>query len=184
MTANDDIAGEARAGLAKNLVGKAKEAVGAVLGRNDLVAEGRLNQAEAQERKEAATQQALAEAEFADGEQALATIAADADTQEAVVRAHAARVAEEADREAAARVAVAQEHAAADEALAKVGADIHAGADLRRVQAEATRGQLEAERLEAAGESDYAARAAEAERSEDAAARAREAAERLDRETP
>src|SRR4051812_10704095 len=102
LSVQKDIAAEARAGLGKSIVGKAKEAVGAVLGRDDLVAEGRLNQAEAQARKEAATAQALAEAELAEGSQELHEIRDEAEAQEASARAQAALTGIEADREAAA----------------------------------------------------------------------------------
>ncbi len=55
-------AAEAREGLLDGLKGKAKEVVGAVTGKDDLVEEGRLQQAEAQQRKAAATDEAVADA--------------------------------------------------------------------------------------------------------------------------
>jgi uncharacterized protein YjbJ (UPF0337 family) len=56
-------ADEARKGLIDAVKGKAKEIVGAVTGNDSLTAEGQLDQAQAQERREANTVQAVADAE-------------------------------------------------------------------------------------------------------------------------
>src|SRR5687768_15787570 len=54
---------EARKGLLGSLAGKAKEVAGAVIGNDSLTAEGQLQQAEAHARKDAATKDAVAQAE-------------------------------------------------------------------------------------------------------------------------
>src|SRR4051794_29884745 len=54
---------EARKGLFDSLKGKAKEVVGAVTKNDSLTAEGQLEQAQAQARKEANTVEAVADAE-------------------------------------------------------------------------------------------------------------------------
>ena len=54
---------EARRGLKDSVAGKAKEVVGAVLGKDRLLAEGQLQQEEAADRREAAARKALAEQE-------------------------------------------------------------------------------------------------------------------------
>ena len=48
---SNDKAAEAREGLFDSVAGKAKEVAGAVSGKDDLVEEGQLQQAEAQRRK-------------------------------------------------------------------------------------------------------------------------------------
>ncbi len=59
----DDKAGQARKGLIDSVKGKAKEVVGAVIGNDSLTAEGQLEQAQAQKRKEANTIESVADAE-------------------------------------------------------------------------------------------------------------------------
>ncbi|MGX9789654.1 CsbD family protein [Mycobacterium sp. MMS18-G62] len=58
-------AGEARKGLIDSVKGKAKEIAGAVTGNDSLTAEGQLEQSQANERKEANTVEAVADAEAA-----------------------------------------------------------------------------------------------------------------------
>ena len=64
MTEHDK-ADQARKGLIDSIKGKAKEVAGAVLGNDSLTAEGQLEQAQAQERKEANSVEAVADAEAA-----------------------------------------------------------------------------------------------------------------------
>ena len=59
---SNDKAAEAREGLLDNVKGKAKEVAGAVSGRDDLVEEGQLQQAEARNRKAALADEAVADA--------------------------------------------------------------------------------------------------------------------------
>lgn len=58
----NDRASEAREGLFDNVAGKAKEVAGAVTGKGHLVDEGQLQQEEARHRKEALSEEAIAEA--------------------------------------------------------------------------------------------------------------------------
>ena len=62
MTEHDK-ADQARKGLIDSIKGKAKEVAGAVLGNDSLTAEGQLEQTQAQERKEANSVEAVADAE-------------------------------------------------------------------------------------------------------------------------
>ncbi len=62
MTEHDK-ADQARKGLIDSVKGKAKEFVGAVTGNDSLTAEGQLEQKQAQERKDANTVEAVADAE-------------------------------------------------------------------------------------------------------------------------
>ena len=59
---NDKKAAEARKGLLASIKGKAKEVVGAVSGRDDLVEEGQLQQAAAHHRKAALADEVVADA--------------------------------------------------------------------------------------------------------------------------
>jgi uncharacterized protein YjbJ (UPF0337 family) len=64
MTAHDK-ADQARKGLIDSVKGKAKEVAGAVTGNDSLTAEGQLEQTQAQQRKEANSVEAVADAEAA-----------------------------------------------------------------------------------------------------------------------
>jgi len=64
-----DNAAEAREGLVGSIVGRAKEVVGAVTGKDDLVEEGQLQQAEARKRKAALADDAVAEAKLTNAAQ-------------------------------------------------------------------------------------------------------------------
>jgi uncharacterized protein YjbJ (UPF0337 family) len=68
---SNDKAAEAREGLFDSVAGKAKEVAGAVRGRDDLVEEGQLQQAEARQRKEAVADEAVAEAKQQEAAQEL-----------------------------------------------------------------------------------------------------------------
>jgi uncharacterized protein YjbJ (UPF0337 family) len=63
VTERDGPAEQARQGLLGKLSGKAKEVAGAVTGNDSLTAEGRLQQAEVTARQEAATDEAVADAQ-------------------------------------------------------------------------------------------------------------------------
>ncbi|MDT4983917.1 MAG: hypothetical protein QOF95_1407 [Pseudonocardiales bacterium] len=60
---NDDTAHEARKGLLDSIAGKAKEVAGALAGNDTLAEEGQLQQADAAARREANSQDAIADAE-------------------------------------------------------------------------------------------------------------------------
>ena len=69
-----DTASEARKGLVDSIAGKAKEVAGAVLGRDDLVTEGRAQHDSAQAERDAAVKE---EAAHAEAKQAAERIAAE-----------------------------------------------------------------------------------------------------------
>ncbi|MDT5402140.1 MAG: hypothetical protein QOK33_5371, partial [Mycobacterium sp.] len=62
MTEHDK-SDQARKGLIDSVKGKAKEIAGAIIGNDSLTAEGQLEQTQAQERKEANSVEAIADAE-------------------------------------------------------------------------------------------------------------------------
>ena len=88
---SNDKAEDARHGMFDTLAGKAKEVAGAVRGRNDLVEEGLLQQAEAGKRREAVADEALAEAQRAEAAEELRTTEANATERKAAARAEAER---------------------------------------------------------------------------------------------
>ena len=88
-----DKAAEARKGLADNLAGKAKEVAGMVSGKDNLIEEGQLQQAEARNRKEATAEHAIAEAMRAGAAQQLSE-----SSREAQSKKDAARVAANQER--------------------------------------------------------------------------------------
>lgn len=181
---SDDTAGEARSGLMKSLTGKAKEMVGAVTGNDSLVAEGRLNQAEAQRRKEAAADVALARAEADEAAEEIDEIVEQTEAQKAAVllRTHQQDARHEA--EAARTVADARRQTQADKQREQARADHDAAADRRRAEVEEMREEIAADNAEAAAAREHARDLAEADATADAAERARRAAERLDSQTP
>src|SRR5918997_7010310 len=83
---SNDRAAEAREGLLDSVAGKAKEVAGAVSGKDDLVEEGQLQQAEARKRKAAVAEEAIAEAK---GEEAVEEVRET--SQEAAQQKNAAR---------------------------------------------------------------------------------------------
>jgi uncharacterized protein YjbJ (UPF0337 family) len=60
---SDNTADEARKGLADSTAGKAKEFAGALTGKDELTEEGQLQQADARARREANSEQAIADAQ-------------------------------------------------------------------------------------------------------------------------
>lgn len=180
----DEIAGEARTGLVKNLTGKAKELVGAVTGNDSLVAEGRLNQAEAERRKQAAADEALARAEADEAVDELDDLAARTDAEKAAVLLRTQQQDARRDAAAAAVVADVRAQTQTEKEREQARADHDADADRRRARVEELREEIVADNVEAGAERDHARRTAEAKATADAAERARKTAERLDSETP
>ncbi|OBI84017.1 CsbD family protein [Mycobacterium sp. E740] len=85
-----DKAGQARESLVDSVKGKAKELFGAVTGNDSLTAEGQLQQAEAKQRKEAATIQSVADAEARDARADVAEARREGAQERAAVNAEAA----------------------------------------------------------------------------------------------
>ena len=104
---SNDKASEAREGLLDNIAGKAKEVAGAVSGKDDLVEEGQLQQAEARNRKEALADEAIADAKREEAAQDVRQTSEEAAEQQKAAKAAAER------EEAAAERQRATEHAEA-----------------------------------------------------------------------
>lgn len=88
---SNDKAQQAREGLLDSIAGKAKEVAGAVSGKDALVEEGRLQQAEAANRKAAIAQDAVADARRDQTAQELSQANTEASEQKATAQAQAAR---------------------------------------------------------------------------------------------
>lgn len=181
---SDDIAGEARTGLLKNITGKAKEMVGAVIGNDSLVAEGRLNQAEAERRKEAAADEALARAQAEEAVGDLDDIAEQTEEQKAAILLRTRQQDAQRDAAAAATVAGLRAQTEAEKEREQARIDHDADSDQRRARIEEMREEIVADNAEAAAEREHTQRLAESEATAAAAVRAREAAERLDFQAP
>ena len=126
MVDNVSPADEARKGLLGSLAGKAKEVAGAVLGNDSLAAEGQLQQAEAQTRKDANAHEAVAKVEAQEAAQRLAAEQAIADRQRDAVEASAEVQVDATLRSAAEQQQLAEADARRDEAIAKEKAEIEA----------------------------------------------------------
>ena len=85
-------ADQTRKGLVDSVKGKAKEIVGAVTGNDSLTAEGQLEQTQANERKEANSVEAVADAEAAQARDELNEARRDGAQERAAVNADAAAV--------------------------------------------------------------------------------------------
>src|SRR6478609_8811220 len=88
---SNDKAAEAREGMFDNIAGKAKEVAGAVTGKDDLVEEGQLQQAESRHRKAALADEAIADAKQDEAVREATETRREADQQEAAARAEAGR---------------------------------------------------------------------------------------------
>jgi uncharacterized protein YjbJ (UPF0337 family) len=108
-----DTAAQARQGLFDHVAGKAKEVAGAVTGKDDLVEEGQIQQAGAQNRKAAVAEEAVADAKREEAARELHDTTQDAAEakQAADDRADVAQRGVERERS--------QEHAAAEQAAAQ-----------------------------------------------------------------
>ena len=91
MTEHDK-ADQARKGLIDSMKGKAKEVAGAVLGNDSLTAEGQLERTQAQERKEANSVEAVADAEAAQARGDIAEATQEGAAERAAVTARTAAV--------------------------------------------------------------------------------------------
>lgn len=118
-------ASEARRGIVDSVKGKLKEVAGAVTGNDSLTAEGQLDQTQAEERKEANTIQAVADAQTEQARTKEAEVRADATQQriEANSRAEAAENKIEAQQAAQKQGAeqAAQQSAAAQQTPSRTG---------------------------------------------------------------
>jgi uncharacterized protein YjbJ (UPF0337 family) len=114
---------EARKGLFDSVAGKAKEVAGAVIGKDDLVEEGQLQQAGADHRKAAAAAEAVADAKRDQAAQTMLETSREVAQRKAVAREEAEReealIERERDREHAVAARDAEVQEAADRAAAE-----------------------------------------------------------------
>jgi uncharacterized protein YjbJ (UPF0337 family) len=118
-----DKAAEAREGLFDSVAGKAKEVAGAVTGKDDLVEEGQLQQAEARHRKDAVADDALAEAKRDEAAQELRETTQAAAEQKEAAHDQADLAQRAVDREKAEEHAAATRAAERQEAVGVVAAE-------------------------------------------------------------
>jgi uncharacterized protein YjbJ (UPF0337 family) len=158
MTA--DASHQARKGIVDSVAGKAKEVAGALTGQDDLTEEGQLQQADARARREAQSEEAIADAQ---GKQAAGQLRqvqdeataqrrdayAAAGHQERDIRQTAA--AERADAELAARRQEEAGHAAVSAQATEDVRETLAEAHSLRAEAEATERDAQRERDQLAG---------------------------------
>jgi len=120
---SNDKASEAREGLFDNVTGKAKEMAGAVTGKDDLVEEGQIQQAEAANRKAAVADDAIAEAKREEAAQELRETNREADEAKGDVRAQAQREESIVERQREGEHAVADKGAEQQEAAGREAAE-------------------------------------------------------------
>ena len=135
-------AAEARKGLFDSVAGKAKEVAGAVIGKDDLVEEGQLQQAGADHRKAAAAAEAVADAKRDQATQTMLETSHEVAQRKLVARAEAERqealIEQERDREHAVAARDAEVQEAADRAAAERRSDELAESGLHDAEAMAT----------------------------------------------
>jgi uncharacterized protein YjbJ (UPF0337 family) len=168
----DDKAGEARKGLIDSVKGKAKEVAGAVTGDDSLTAEGQLQQAQAKERKEANSTEAVADAEAARA----AEQATDAEVRGAQERIGVAAEAGAVEQSATHQQAVAKQ--AVDEAARHDVARANQQAEARR-QRDVASAEVKAQADVDAASEEYVESVAEFQESAEDAAAKRAEADRL-----
>jgi uncharacterized protein YjbJ (UPF0337 family) len=112
----DDPAAQAREGLLDTIKGKTKEVAGAVTGNADLVEEGQIQQAEADRRKQAVADEAIAGVARQEADQELREANAEVNRDDAAARAEADRKERLAEQQRAAQHALADGDAKRQEA--------------------------------------------------------------------
>jgi uncharacterized protein YjbJ (UPF0337 family) len=116
-------AAEARDGLLGTVAGKAKEVAGALTGNDGLVEEGQLQHAEAERRKEAVADEAIADAERQEAAQELRTANVAANLDERAAQADAERRERLAEDQRAGQHAHAEQQAAREETAGRQAAE-------------------------------------------------------------
>jgi uncharacterized protein YjbJ (UPF0337 family) len=180
MTHDENAATQAREGLAAAIAGKVKEAAGAVLGNDSLAREGQLQQSEAQARREANAEEAIADAEAA---QAAAKLRAEDEVAEQARQDAAdaeARRVRDAELDKARQQAAADEQAAASARAGKLAAEQRTVAEIREASLHATQDTLRADAEEQTAELEQAELRREADALEKQAALAQRVAANLD----
>jgi len=135
MTEHDK-ADQARKGLIDSVKGKAKELVGAVTGNDSLTAEGQLEQAQAQQRKEANSMEDVADAEAAQAHGAATNAKLEGAEERLAVSAKTAAVENSVRTEQAAQHRAAEQAGQRDAIRAKTQAERDAQRAVQRARAE------------------------------------------------
>lgn len=172
-------AAQARAGLAASIAGKAKEAAGAVLGKDDLTKEGQLQQAQAQAQREANSTEALADAAAEQAAAQLRTQQQRSRAAQSDVASQAGAEQRSAEQRRAEEVSQAEAAAAIQRGVGQAQAQAQATADIQRAAADAAGDLDEAQSRELAAQREHDVLLNRASSAEGQAARAREQADRL-----
>lgn len=175
----ENAADEAKKGLLGSLTGKAKEVAGAVLGNDSLAAEGQLQQAEAQARRDANAREAVAQVQAREAAEDLAVEQAAADRERQTVDTVKDVQVDQARTAAAIKADAVEADVARQQAVGTAVAEAQADADERQARAAAAQQSQDAAQHAAAAEREHSAGVAEARAAESAAARARAEADRL-----
>jgi uncharacterized protein YjbJ (UPF0337 family) len=131
-----DTAGQARKGLIDSVKGKVKEIVGAVTGNDSLTAEGQLEQRQAQERKDANSVEAVADAEAEQARAEATDARVDAAHERVAVNVEAAAVEDSVRAEQEAHGRTAEQAAAQDAAKEKAHAELDAQREVEQAKAQ------------------------------------------------
>jgi uncharacterized protein YjbJ (UPF0337 family) len=126
---------QARKGLIDSVKGKAKEIAGAVTGNDSLTAEGQLEQTQAQERKEANSVEAVADAEAAQARAEAAEARQEGVAERVSVNAEAAAAKQTVDAQNAAEKSQAEQAGQRDAAVAKTQAELDAQREIQEAKA-------------------------------------------------
>ena len=175
-------AGQARKGLIDSIKGRAKEIVGAVTGNNSLTAEGQLEQTQAQQRKEANSVEAVADAEAEQARIEAAHARVEGAQERIALNAEQAAADSSARELQAARKRKAEQDAQQEAARAKTRAELDAQREVQQAKEE-EREEITAtaqEALDAAAEHQSSVQEATAAHTE--AARLRRQADQLSNE--
>jgi uncharacterized protein YjbJ (UPF0337 family) len=128
-------AGEARKGLIDSVKGRAKEIVGALTGNDSLTAEGQLEQTQANERKEANSVEAVADAETAQARTEAAEARVEGAQERSALNAQTAAVETSVRNDQAAQKRAAEQIGHQDLAREKTRAELDALAKVRKANA-------------------------------------------------
>ena len=129
-------ADEARQGLVDSVKGKAKEVFGAITGNDSLTAEGQLDQTQAQERKEANTVEAVAEADAKQAQSEAAQAKVEGAQQRLAANAQAAAAEDSIEAQRAAQKSAAELAAQQQTATARTRAELDAQREAAQAKAE------------------------------------------------
>jgi uncharacterized protein YjbJ (UPF0337 family) len=182
----ENVAGQARKGLVDSVKGKAKELAGALTGNDSLTAEGQLEQAQARDRKEANSVEAIADAEAAQARDEATEARVEGNRERIAVNTQTAAVENSVRNEEAAQKRAAEQTAAQEATRAKQRAELEAQLEVQRAKADEREEISDAseEAVDAAAEHQSSAQVAnvthaEAERIREQAAKLTEEADLL-----